>query len=142
VGTVTGYVEPGEDELRAIYADTATIAVVGASANPGKAAHTIPAYLREVGFRIVPVNPAAEEILGVTAYPRLEDVPVPVDVVEVFRPAAEAPEIARSAVAIGAKVLWLQEGIVSEEAAAIAREGGLRVVMDRCMGVTHRKLFG
>jgi uncharacterized protein len=139
---VTGYVEPGEDELRAIYADTATIAVVGASANPEKPAHTIPAYLREVGFRIVPVNPAAEEILGVTAYPRLEDVPVPVDVVEVFRPAAEAPEIARSAVAIGAKVLWLQEGIVSEEAAAIAREGGLRVVMDRCMGVTHRALFG
>jgi predicted CoA-binding protein len=139
---VAGYVEPGEEELRAIYADTATIAVVGASANPEKPAHTIPAYLREVGFRIVPVNPAAEEVLGVTAYPRLEDVPVPVDVVEVFRPSAEAPEIARSAVAIGAKVLWLQEGIVSEEAAAIAREGGLRVVMDRCMGVTHRALFG
>jgi predicted CoA-binding protein len=139
---VAGYVEPGEDELRAIYADTTTIAVVGASANPAKAAHTIPAYLREVGFRIVPVNPATEEVLGVKAYPRLEDVPVPVDVVEVFRPAAETPEIARSAVAIGAKVLWLQEGIVSEEAAAIARDGGLRVVMDRCMGLTHRRLFG
>jgi predicted CoA-binding protein len=139
---VAGYVEPSEDELRAIYADTATIAVVGASANPAKPAHTIPAYLREVGFRIVPVNPAAEEVLGVTAYPRLEEVPVPVDVVEVFRPAVEAPEIARSAVAIRAKVLWLQEGIVSEEAAAIARAGGLRVVMDRCMGVTHRALFG
>ena len=139
---MAGYVEPSEDELRAIYADTATIAVVGASANPAKPAHTIPAYLREVGFRIVPVNPAAEEVLGVTAYPRLEEVPVPVDVVEVFRPAVEAPEIARSAVAIRAKVLWLQEGIVSEEAAAIARAGGLRVVMDRCMGVTHRALFG
>jgi uncharacterized protein len=139
---VAGYIEPDEEELRAIYADTATIAVVGASANPHKPAHTIPAYLREEGFRIVPVNPAAEEVLGVKAYPRLEDVPVPVDVVEVFRPAAETPDIARSAVAIGAKVLWLQEGIVSEEAAAIAREGGLRVVMDRCMGLTHRTLFG
>jgi uncharacterized protein len=138
---VGGYVEPGEDELRAIYADTATIAVVGASANPGKSAHTVPAYLQDVGFRILPVNPRAEEVLGVQAYPRLEDVPAPVDVVEVFRPATEAPEIARSAVAIGAKTLWLQEGIVSEEAAAIARAGGLRVVMDRCMGATHRALF-
>jgi predicted CoA-binding protein len=138
---VGGYVEPSEDELRAIYADTTTIAVVGASANPGKPAHTVPAYLQDVGFRILPVNPRAEEILGVQAYPRLEDVPAPVDVVEVFRPAEEAPEIARSAVAIGAKTLWLQEGIVSEDAAAIARAGGLRVVMGRCMRATHRALF-
>jgi uncharacterized protein len=133
---------PTDDELRHIYEATKTIAVVGASNNPGKAAHNIPAYLQRQGFRIIPVNPTAPEILGERAFRSLDDLEEPVDAVDVFRPAEEAPGIARQAVAAGAKVLWLQAGIVSEEAARIAREGGLTVVMDRCMGETHYELFG
>lgn len=128
------------DQLRAIYGDTKTIAVVGASADESKAAHTIPRYLQREGFRIVPVNPKGGEILGENVYQRLEDIPEPVDVVDVFRPSEETPDIARSAVKIGAKVLWLQEGISSEEAERIASEGGLKVVMNRCMGETHYQL--
>ena len=128
------------DRLRAIYGDTKTIAVVGASADESKAAHTIPRYLQREGFRIVPVNPKGGEILGENVHQRLEDIPEPVDVVDVFRPSEETPDIARSAVKIGAKVLWLQEGISSEEAERIASEGGLKVVMNRCMGETHYQL--
>lgn len=128
------------DELRAIYKDTKTIAVVGASADESKAAHTIPRYLQREGFRIVPVNPRGGEILGEKVYQRLEDIPEPVDVVDVFRPSEETPDIARGAVKIGGKVLWLQEGISSEEAERIATEGGLKVVMNRCMGETHYQL--
>jgi predicted CoA-binding protein len=133
---------PTEGELRRIYETTRTIAVVGASNHPGKAAHNIPVYLQRQGFRIIPVNPTSSEVLGEQAYASLEDVEEPVDVVDVFRPAEEAPAIARQAAAAGAKVLWLQAGIVSEEAADIAREAGLTVVMDRCMGETHYELYG
>lgn len=127
-------------ELRRIYAETMTIAVVGASPDPAKKAHSVPAYLQSNGYRIIPVNPRREEVFGKTAYPTLLEVPDPVDVVDVFRPAPEAPNVAEQAVAIGAKVLWLQEGIVSEEAAAIATAAGLTVVMDTCMGLMHAKL--
>ncbi len=128
------------DELRKIYEDTTTIAVVGASGDQTKAAHTIPRYLQREGFRIVPVNPRGGEILGEKVYERLEDVPETIDVVDVFRPSAETPDIARDAVKVKARVLWLQEGISSEEAERIATEGGLKVVMDRCMGETHYQL--
>lgn len=131
---------PSDDELRRIYEGTKTIAVVGASNDESKAANEIPRYLQRQGFRIVPVNPRGGEILGERAYPSLTEVDVPVDVVEVFRPSEETPAIARDAVAIGAKVLWLQTGIESEEAERIAQEGGLTVVMNTCMGVTHRRL--
>src|ERR671919_342982 len=107
---------PSDDELREIYGKTKTIAVVGASNDESKAANEIPRYLQRQGFRIVPVNPRGGEILGERAYPSLTEVDVPVDVVEVFRPSEETPAIARDAVAIGAKVLWLQTGIESEEA--------------------------
>ena len=137
-----GYVEPSEDELRQIYADTKTIATVGASTDDSKPAHYIPEYLARVGFQVIPVNPSAEQIWGVKAYPRLEDVPVDVDAVQVFRPSEEAPGVARSAVAIGARTLWMQEGVYSDEAFQIATDAGLKVVMDRCMGTTHRYLFG
>ena len=128
------------DELRTIYEETKTIAVVGASGDQTKAAHTIPRYLQREGFRIIPVNPKGGEILGEKVYERLEDVPEPIDVVDVFRPSAETPAVARDAVKVGAKVLWLQEGISSEEAERIASEGGLKVVMNRCMGETHYQL--
>jgi uncharacterized protein len=129
-----------KDELRAIYGDTKTIAVVGASGDPRKPSHTVPRYLQRMGYRIIPVNPKGGEILGEKVYERLTDVPDEVDVVEVFRPSEETPDVARDAVKVGAKVLWLQEGISSEEAERIASEGGLKVVMDRCMGQTHFQL--
>jgi predicted CoA-binding protein len=131
---------PSNDELREIYAGTKTIAVVGASNDESKAANEIPRYLQRQGFRIIPVNPRGGEILGERAYPSLTEVDVPVDVVDVFRPSEETPNIARDAVSIGAKVLWLQLGIESEEAARIANEGGLTTVMNMCMGATHRRL--
>jgi uncharacterized protein len=128
------------ERLLGVYAQTRTIAVVGASADPAKPAHRIPRYLQQHGYRILPVNPRGGQLFGEPVARSLDEVQGPVDVVEVFRPAAEAPEIARAAVEIGAKVLWLQLGIVSEEARQVAEAAGLTVVMDRCMGETHAEL--
>jgi predicted CoA-binding protein len=128
------------DQLERIYADAKTIAVVGASADPTKPANGIPAYLQRQGYRIIPVNPRGGEILGERVYHTLSEVDIPVDVVDVFRPADEAPEIARQAVAIGAKTLWLQLGIESHVAKQIAEGGGLTVVMNHCMGATHAQV--
>jgi uncharacterized protein len=128
------------DELRKIYEDTKTIAVVGASDDELKPAHSIPRYLQREGFRIIPVNPKGGEILGEKAHASLAEIAEPLDVVDVFRPSEETPGVARQAVEAGAKVLWLQEGIESEEAERIATEGGLKVVMNRCMGETHHQL--
>jgi predicted CoA-binding protein len=128
------------DELKRIYEETKTIAVVGASENEHKAAHTIPRYLQQQGYRIIPVNPKGGEILGEKVYPSLDEIEEPIDVVDVFRPSEETPGVARQAVEAGAKVLWLQEGIESEKAERIATEGGLKVVMNRCMGETHHQL--
>ncbi|GAB2957585.1 CoA-binding protein [Amycolatopsis acidiphila] len=114
-----------------------TIAVVGLSRNPAKAAHSVPANLQAAGFRIIPVHPSARELLGEKVYRSLTDIPEPVDLVDVFRPAAEAPDIARQSVAMGAKTLWLQQGIVSAEARRIATEGGLDYVEDRCTAVVR-----
>jgi uncharacterized protein len=129
--------EPTHDELLRIFEQPKTIAVVGASSTAGKPGHDIPAYLQSQGYRIVPVNPHGGEILGAHAFPALRDVDVPIDVVDVFRPPDEAEAIARDAVAVGAKVIWFQRGTDTDEAAAVAAEGGLTVVRDRCMGVTH-----
>ena len=128
------------DQMRDIYAEARTIAVVGASPNPTKPANAVPVYLGEQGYEIIPVNPTHDTVFGVRSYPTLLDVDRPVDVVDVFRPSPEAPAIARNAVDIGAKVLWLQLGVVSDEAAEVAWEAGLLVVMDRCMGFMHGKL--
>ena len=128
------------ERLLRIYAGTKTIAVVGASGDPAKPAHEIPRYLQQQGYRILPVNPRGGELLGEPVARSLAEVEGPVDVVEVFRPAAEAPQVAREAVKVAAKVLWLQLGIESEEARQIAEAAGLTVVMDRCMGETHGAL--
>jgi uncharacterized protein len=128
------------ERLLGIFAQTKRIAVVGASADPSKPAHQIPRYLQQQGYRILPVNPHGGQLLNEPVARSLFEVEGPVDVVEVFRPATEAPEIARAAVKIGAKVLWLQLGIASEEARQVAEAAGLTVVMDRCMGETHGKL--
>jgi uncharacterized protein len=128
------------ERLLGIYATTKTIAVVGASADPTKAAHVIPRYLQSQGYRILPVNPRGGELFGERVFRSLAEIDVPVDVVDVFRPAEEAPELARQAIAIGAKVLWLQVGIESDEAQRLAEAGRLTVVMNRCMGATHAQL--
>jgi hypothetical protein len=131
---------PDDDTLKGIYADTKTIAVVGASSDDTKPSHNIPKYLQSQGYKIVPVSPKGGEILGEHVYPSLDDVDVEIDVVDVFRPSEETPAIARQAVAKSAKVLWMQTGIESDEARAIAEDAGLTVIMDRCMGATHRQL--
>jgi uncharacterized protein len=118
-----------------ILAQAGTIAVVGASRDPEKDAGAIPAVLQAHGFRIVPVNPFADILFGERVYRRLADIPDHVDIVDVFRPAAEAAGVARQAVAIGAGAVWLQQDIVSEEARAIAEAGGLEYVEDRCIAV-------
>lgn len=123
------------DNTERILRDFRTIAVVGLSRDPSKAAHAIPARMQRAGFRVIPVNPFIAEALGEKAYPKLADVPFSVEVVLVFRPAAEAGEIAKQAVAIGAKALWLQQGIFSDDARRTAEAAGLLYVEDRCMGV-------
>ncbi len=123
------------DDTRRVLSEFSVVAVVGMSRDPSKAAHSVPAGLKAAGFRIVPVNPEATEILGEPAFPTLAAIPFPIELVLVFRPSSFAPEIARQAVAIGAKALWLQQGIYSSEARRIAKEGGLQYVEDRCAGV-------
>lgn len=131
---------PPTDVLMRVLGNAETIAVVGASSDPAKQANRVPAYLKAQGYRIVPVNPGGGEILGIESVPSLADVEDRVDIVDVFRPASEAPAIATAATEIGAGTLWLQLGISSPEAAGIARAAGLTVVMDACIAAVHRKL--
>jgi uncharacterized protein len=136
--------KPDDRELRALLRDAKVIAIVGLSSKPNRPSHDVAEYLQESGYRIVPVNPRESEVLGEQAYPSLLDIPgdLRVDVVDVFRRAEETPEVARQAVAIGAKALWLQEGIVNEEAAAIAINGGLDLVMGICLKRERARLKG
>jgi uncharacterized protein len=134
------YQNPPDQELKQLLTDATTIAMVGASSNPDKASHGIMQKLQRAGYRVIPVNPKETEILGERSYASLLDVPERVDIVDVFRRAEDTPGIADEAVTIGAKALWLQTGIVSEDAAARARSGGLTVVMDQCIGATHSLL--
>lgn len=120
---------------RQILIDSTTIAVVGASRHPDKAAYSVPLQLQLHGWQIIPVNPYADEIFGVPCYPSLHDVPVPVDLVNVFRPSMRAAAVVRDAVAIGAKAVWLQQGIVSAEGRRIAETAGLDFVEDQCIAV-------
>lgn len=120
-----------------ILADAAVIAVVGASRDPRKPAHTVPLQLQQHGWRIIPVNPAVDELFGERAYPSLADLPHPVDLVDVFRPAGDAVEVVRSAVTIGAPAVWLQLGIVSPTARRIAADAGVDYVEDRCLAVVR-----
>jgi uncharacterized protein len=130
-----------EADLKRILGETKTIAVVGLSANPARESHMVAAYLKARGYRIIPVNPVENEILGEKSYPNLESIPESVDVVDVFRRPEHVPEIANQAVKIGAKVLWMQVGVTNEDAARTAREGGLEVVQDRCMMAEHSRLM-
>ncbi len=132
--------EPALDEARQILATSKTIAVVGLSNNPERPSHEVASYLKDEGYRIIPVNPRISETLGLKAYPSLRDVPEPVDVAQIFRRPEHVPPIVDDAIAIGAKVVWMQLGIVHEEAAARARAAGLRVVMNTCMATMHHTL--
>lgn len=129
-------------ELKKILDETKTIAIVGASGNPDKPSYGIMKTLLDAGYRVIPVNPKEKEIHGVPAVASLAEIGEPVDVVDVFRKAEDTPAIADEAVAIGAKVLWLQLGISNDEAAAKARAGGLQVVMNTCIGATWKRLIG
>jgi predicted CoA-binding protein len=129
------YVHPSREEIKQILQDTQTIAVVGLSDDPSKTSHMVSEAMQRKGYRIIPVNPNAASILGETSYASLKDVPVPIDIVNVFRRPEHTPPIAEEAVAVGAKVLWLQLGISNEETATIASEGGLKIIMDRCIKV-------
>jgi predicted CoA-binding protein len=131
---------PSDQELKQLLTDATTIAMVGASSNPDKASHGIMQKLQRAGYRVIPVNPREAEILGERSYASLVDIPERIDIVDVFRRAEDTPAIADEAVTIGAKALWLQTGIVSEDAAARAKKGGLIVVMDACIGATHSLL--
>jgi len=119
-----------------------TVAVVGLSGNELRASNFVGYYLQRHGYRVIPVNPNEEQVLGEQVYPSLRDVPEHIDVVDVFRDPAAVPEIAREAVEVGAAALWLQFGVISPEGARIAQEGGLAVVMDRCLKIEHARLLG
>lgn len=133
---------PDDDALRALLTSVKTIAVVGLSADPSKDSHHVAEYLKNHGYRIIPVNPAASEILGEKAWPDLASIPEPVDVVDVFRRPEHIPPIADQAVAIGATTLWLQLGVRNDQAAKRATDAGITVVQDRCILQEHRRLLG
>jgi len=117
-----------------------TIAVVGLSERPDRDSYQVAAYLQQQGYRIIPVNPRVKEVLGERAYASLRDIPEPVEVVQIFRRSEEVPPVVEDAIAVGARVVWMQAGIVNEEAAARAAAAGLRVVMNACMRSVHRTL--
>lgn len=128
--------------LRRILKTCRTIAVVGLSAEWHRPSHFAAGYLQGKGYRIVPVNPRCDSILGERCYARLEDIPHPVDMVDVFRKTADVLPVAHSAIAVGARCLWQQLGVVNHEADALARAAGLDSVMDRCVKIEHARLFG
>ncbi len=130
------------ETLRRILKQNHTIAVVGLSAQWFRPSFFAAKYLQEHGYRIIPVNPAYPEILGEKCYPSVRDVPEKIDVVDIFRKPADAPPIVEEAIAVGARVVWMQIGVIHQEAAKRARDAGLDVVMDRCMKIEHGRLFG
>ncbi len=123
-----------------ILSSSRVVAVVGLSPNPDRPSYRVASYLKKEGYQIIPVNPGVEKILGVTSYPDLSSIPEAVDVVDIFRRPEEVPVIVEEAIKIGAKAVWMQEGVINEEAAVRAKGAGLLVVMDRCMFKEHRKL--
>ncbi len=129
-----------DNDLRDLITSARTIAVVGLSPKEHRDSHRVAAYMQQQGFRIIPVNPNATEVLGEKAYPSLRDVPEPVDIVDVFRRAEYVDDVAQQAVEIGAGAIWMQMGVVNESAAETADQAGLKVVMDRCLMVDHGRL--
>ncbi|MDX1377784.1 MAG: CoA-binding protein [Anaerolineales bacterium] len=129
-----------EKAVKEVLESANTVASVGVSSNMEKESHWVVKYLKEKGYKIIPVNPTASEILGEKAYPSLSDIPDKVDIVQIFRKSEDVPPIVEEAIKIGAKVVWMQEGIVNKEAGQAAHEAGLFVVMDTCMRAAHQWL--
>lgn len=129
------------DRLR-ILRQAKTIAMVGLSSNPFRPSHFAAIYMLAEGYTVIPVNPREQEILGQRCYASIRDIPVPVDIVDIFRDPKAVPPIVEDAIAIGAKVVWMQLGVINEQAAARAREAGLEVVMDACVKIEHARFFG
>lgn len=136
----TMHTNPTDPQLKQLLSTAATIAIVGVSGNATKPSYEVMQKLQRSGYKVIPVNPRETEILGERSYPSLVDVPERIDIVDVFRRPEDTPGIADEAVTIGAKALWLQTGIASDDAAARAAAGGLTVVMDRCISDTHTRL--
>jgi len=132
---------PADETLTKLLKGAKTIAVFGCSPKPDRTSHQITAFLIEKGYKVYPVHPQAETILGRKCYAKLADIPVHIDIVDIFRKAEFTPEVARQAVEISAGAFWLQLGIVNEESWQIAREGGVIAIMDRCIAIEHRKLI-
>lgn len=128
------------ETIRRVVTGARSVAVVGASPDPGRPSHGVARYLQSVGLRIFPINPAISTLFGLTVYPSLADLPERVDIVDIFRRPEYVTDVAEAAVAIGAGALWLQLGVLNAEAAQLAEDGGLDVVMDRCLAVEHRRL--
>ncbi len=128
--------------LRRILKQTRTLAIVGLSANWYRPSFFAAKYMQEHGYRIIPVNPAYEEVLGEKCYPSLKEIPEQIDMVDCFRKSEDIEPIAKQAIEIGAKVLWMQLGVMNENAARMARDAGLEVVQDRCVKIEHGRLFG
>jgi predicted CoA-binding protein len=128
--------------IQRVLHEAKTIAIVGLSSNALRASYFVGFYLQRHGYRVIPVNPREKEVLGEKSYASLRDVPVPVDIVDVFRAPDALPGIAEEAVAIGAKTLWCQFGVINEQGARIAEQGGLTVIMDRCIKVEHARYAG
>ncbi|MDE1872237.1 MAG: CoA-binding protein [Thaumarchaeota archaeon] len=129
-----------DEQIKKIY-ELKNIAVVGMSKNPEKAAHYVPKYLAEQGYNIIPVNPTTSEILEKKCYPNLLDIPVPIDIVDVFRPSDQVKPVIEEAIKMKPKVIWLQEGIHDPEAESMAKKAGIDVVFNRCMLAEHQRLF-
>jgi predicted CoA-binding protein len=133
---------PPAEEVRAMLNEHKRVAVVGLSPKPERDSHKVAKYLKEEGYHIIPVNPGQKEILGAKAYPNLKAIPFPIDIVDIFRRPEAIPPIVDDAIAVGAKVVWMQLGIANNEAADKARKAGLEVVMDKCIKIEHMNLKG
>ncbi len=133
--------QPSDQQIKELLQKAHTIAVVGLSSSRFRASYGVSQYMQSAGYRIIPVNPNEEQVLGEKAYPRLEDVPEKIDLVDVFRRSEFVPEIVDAAIRIGARAIWMQEGVADEAAAQRARAAGLFVVMDTCILKEHRRLL-
>jgi len=130
------------DAIADLLRSAKTIAVVGCSKNPEKEAHTVPLFMRQKGYRVLPVNPTADEIFGEKVYKAVTEIKEPVDIVDVFRPGPECAEVVEQALKIRPKAVWLQLGITNARARELAQAAGVQYVEDRCLRIEHRRVFG
>ncbi len=140
--TDTGHaLQPSDQQIKDLLSQAHTIAVVGLSSSRVRASYGVSQYMQSAGYRIIPVNPNEQQVLGEKAYARLEDIPEKIDVVDVFRRSEFVPEVVDAAIRVGARAIWMQEGVADEAAAQRAREAGLFVIMDSCILKEHRRLL-